>query len=198
MENEPAWQKAYSSTRKGYVDFSKWLNEQTGGSDHYQGWMDVSPGAVEHIFEGYLGGAFTFYDNSLKAVNTAMGRREFEWRNIPIARSFITGAGGEARFRNARSAYFDYKDEMNRIKDEVDSYRRDINKAEDDAARERAEERYLELLDRPVNRFLMEYWEPLEKEVQMARKEHDDEWEHEAVFKAVEAYRTFRKSNSSY
>lgn len=194
-KNEPKWQKAYSSANTQLVSLSRWLNENTGGSDHRSGWIDVNPATLEHLVEGYLGGVGTMATQTLKSVETIAGRREFEWRNTPVASRFIKGGDERTEAKNYRNAYFEYKDEMQKVVDEYNGYRRDMHDTErTDEEQDYASRKLDEIVESPEYQFYLFEWLPLYKEIQNARDTGDKELEDEVTRKIVEAYRSFRMS----
>ena len=194
-KNEPKWQKAYSSANTQLVSLSRWLNENTGGSDHRSGWIDVNPATLEHLVEGYLGGVGTMATQTMKSVETIAGRREFEWRNTPVASRFIKGGDERTEAKNYRNAYFEYKDEMQKVVDEYNGYRRDMHDTErTDEEQDYARRKLDEIVESPEYQFYLFEWLPLYKEIQNARDTGDKELEDEATRKIVEAYRNFRMS----
>jgi hypothetical protein len=194
-KNEPKWQKAYSSANTKLVSLSRWLNENTGGSDHRSGWLDVNPAILEHLVEGYLGGVGTMATQTLKSVETIAGRREFEWRNTPVASRFIKGGDERTEAKNYRNAYFEYKDEIQKVVDEYNGYRRDMHDTErTDEEQDYARRKLDEIVESPEYQFYLFEWSPLYKKIQNARDTGDKELEDEATREIVEAYRSFRMS----
>ena len=59
-KNDPEWTKAYASADNHLVDFTRWLNETTGGNDYKKGDIDINPAKLEYLLSGTFGGLFTF------------------------------------------------------------------------------------------------------------------------------------------
>lgn len=110
-KNDPEWTKAYASTDTHLVDFAKWLNETSGGDDFKKGYIDINPAKIEYLLNGTFGGLFTFPNKAKKAIETATGNRDFEWRNMPIANRLIKSGDERTANRKLTNEYFKYKEE---------------------------------------------------------------------------------------
>lgn len=110
-KEDPEWTKAYASADKHLVGASKWLNEVSGGDDFKKGTIDINPAKVEYLLNGTFGGVFTFPMKLKKSAETAMGAREFEWRNMPIANRLVKSGDERTANRKLREEYFKYKNE---------------------------------------------------------------------------------------
>lgn len=110
-KEDPEWTKAYASADKHLVGASKWLNDATGGDDFKKGAIDINPAKVEYLLNGTFGGVFTFPMKLKKSAETAMGAREFEWRNMPIANRLVKSGDERTANRKLREEYFKYKNE---------------------------------------------------------------------------------------
>lgn len=92
---EPQHTKAFKSVSPIAKSISVWMNGLSGGDDAKQGYIDVNPGDMETLFQGYFGGAAKFINNIGKTVHglkkKSDGDGEFlDTRNIPIIGSFYT------------------------------------------------------------------------------------------------------------
>lgn len=93
-EHLPEYMRGKRGTADIFTDISKLLS----GKDVYgKSWFDtalgtlVNPSTLEHLVEGYLGGAYTFADKAIKSTKWALGDEEYaEFKNIPIGSSFYT------------------------------------------------------------------------------------------------------------
>lgn len=110
-KEDPEWTKVYASADKHLVGASKWLNEVSGGDDFKKGTIDINPAKVEYLLNGTFGGVFTFPMKLKKSAETAMGAREFEWRNMPIANRLVKSGDERTANRKLREEYFKYKNE---------------------------------------------------------------------------------------
>lgn len=91
----PQWRRSFRNTSPIAVGLSKWLNDATGGDEATQGVIDINPGGMESLVEGYFGGAVKFINNMAKTtkgvVKAIDGDSSFlETRNIPFVSSFYT------------------------------------------------------------------------------------------------------------
>lgn len=110
-KNEPEWTKAYANADKHLVDFAKWLNETTGGDNFTKGTIDINPAKIEYLLNGTFGGVFSFPNKVKKFIETTAGKRDFEWRNVPLANRLIKSGDERTAFRKLQNEYFKYKEE---------------------------------------------------------------------------------------
>lgn len=115
-KNDPEWTKAYASADKHLVDFTRWLNETTGGNDYKKGEIDINPAKLEYLLSGTFGGLFTFPNKLEKFRETAFGDREFEWRNMPIANRLIKSGDERTAYRKLQNEYYKYLEEYKETK----------------------------------------------------------------------------------
>jgi len=85
---EPKFKKAFRGTEKAYVDFTKALNEMSGGNDYRSGWADLDPNNLKYFIDYHLGGA------GRTITRTADLPRKIEegiltLEDIPVIRSFV-------------------------------------------------------------------------------------------------------------
>jgi hypothetical protein len=67
------------------------LNKATGGNVIEKGWIDLSPGSIENLVRGYLGGPATF---TLDIINSMYARQhlerpEMDVRRLPFIKQFV-------------------------------------------------------------------------------------------------------------
>lgn len=115
-KNDPEWTKAYASADKHLVDFTRWLNETTGGNDYKKGEIDINPAKLEYLLSGTFGGLFTFPNKGEKMRETMFGDREFEWRNMPIANRLIKSGDERTAYRKLQNEYYKYLKEYKETK----------------------------------------------------------------------------------
>lgn len=115
-EVKPEWQMVYNYTGRGYIAASKLLSEVSGGDEGSRGAIEINPAKVQFIAEGILGGPLTFFDKTMAAINTAMGKQEFEWRNIPFASRLMKDGGGKAQERATNREYQNNKEAYNKMR----------------------------------------------------------------------------------
>lgn len=95
---EPSFQKAYAGTPSELVSLSETLNRWTGGNEHKRGWIESNkfgqyannPAVLNHILQGYLGGAYTFVSGLMGMVWNAMHLEGTDVREIPIVNRVVT------------------------------------------------------------------------------------------------------------
>lgn len=124
---DPAWTKAYKGTSLMLVNASKWLNEVTGGDDVKRGWIDPvnNPAVIEHLFEGYLGGAGKTLNKAAKTFSMIWNPDMRDIRNIPIASTFIQESDDERVAGNQLNReYFKLMDEFRETSHTVSGYKK--------------------------------------------------------------------------
>ena len=88
----------YMRGKRGTADIYKSVSKVLSGKEIYgKGVLDnlvgtlVNPSTMEHLVEGYLGGAYSFADKAVKTGKWILGNEEFaEFKNVPIGSSFYT------------------------------------------------------------------------------------------------------------
>ena len=113
-EFAPQWTKAYANTNSYLVAGTRWLNEATGGSDIEQGWIDWNPAKIDYMLRGYLGGYATFMGNVSNDVDVLLGKKEFDWRYVPVVNRFVKEGDERTEARKVKSEYFDLLREYER------------------------------------------------------------------------------------
>ena len=124
---DPAWTKAYKGTSPMLVNASKWLNEVTGGDDVKRGWIDPvnNPAVIEHLFEGYLGGAGKTLNKAAKTFSMIWNPDMRDIRNVPIASTFIQESDDERVAGNQLNReYFKLMDEFRETSHTVSGYKK--------------------------------------------------------------------------
>ena len=119
-QNAPEWTKAYKTANKQLVEATKWLNDLTNGSeyaaDEKKGWIDINPAKLEYMLKGYFGGYSTMLDRFVKTFETVIGKRDFEWRNIPMASRVLKEGDERTANRKLTNEYFDLIHEYDETK----------------------------------------------------------------------------------
>ena len=110
-KDDPEWKKAYKSANRYLVIGAQWLNEISGGDDYKKGGIDINPAKVEYLLSGMFGGAFTTIDKLSKMTETAIGDRDFEWRNMLLANRVVKSGDERTAARKLQNEYYKYKDE---------------------------------------------------------------------------------------
>jgi hypothetical protein len=135
----PEWTKAFSSADRNIVAATKWLNE-LGGGDEYkkadQEWLfDWSPAKIEYVLQGMMGGAYTFPSKLVKFGETVAGKRDFEWRNMPIANRFLTSGNDMTKKRAIDNEYFKYVDRLKSFQFRINGYNKDTKGSDEEKAK---------------------------------------------------------------
>lgn len=118
-KNDPEWTKAYQSADQHLVAFTRWLNETSGGDDYKKGAIDINPAKLEYLLSGTFGGAVSTTGKLKKMGETALGTREFEWRNMLLANRVIKSGDERTANRKLQNEYFKYLteyEETNRLR----------------------------------------------------------------------------------
>lgn len=126
-KNDPEWTKAYQSADQHLVAFAKWLNETSGGNDYKKGAIDINPAKLEYLLSGTFGGAVSTTGKLKKMGETALGEREFEWRNMLLANRVIKSGDERTANRKLQNEYFKYLNEY----EETDRLRKKYENAAD-------------------------------------------------------------------
>lgn len=152
-EYEPEYQKVYRSTSVIPVKISEYLNMMTGGDEairKFEAYKTLSgadifnPAAIEHLFEGYLGGMFTTLNQSFKTfIGAPTGLNDFSWRNVPVLNRFYDTGEVNGTMMKINEKYFDYLDEMKEVQN---VYRKYESMADNSPALESA--KYLDKLSK--------------------------------------------------
>ena len=136
-KNMPEWTKAYRNANKQLVGLSEALNEADGkGNAFRKGKWDFNPAKVEYLLSGYLGGFWDVPDQLIKIGEMALGKRDFDWRYIPLVNRAVTNGDERTMFRDVNNRYFELKEE----RDETMRLLREYKKASKRGLFEYAEE----------------------------------------------------------
>ena len=127
-KNDPEWTKAYQSADQHLVAFTRWLNETSGGNDYKKGAIDINPAKLEYLLSGTFGGAVSTTGKLKKMGETALGKREFEWRNMLLANRVVKSGDERTANRKLQNEYFKYLNEY----EETNRLRRKYENAADD------------------------------------------------------------------
>ncbi|WP_304609805.1 LPD38 domain-containing protein [Muribaculum intestinale] len=127
-KNDPEWTKAYQSADQHLVAFTRWLNETSGGDDYKKGAIDINPAKLEYLLSGTFGGVVSTTGKLKKMGETALGTREFEWRNMLIANRVIKSGDERTANRKLQNEYFKYLTEY----EETNRLRKKYENAADD------------------------------------------------------------------
>ena len=124
-QNMPGWTKAYKNANVQLVDFAKFVSDITGGDEYKKGTIDINPAQVEHILNGMFGGYVVIGNQLVKMAETAMGERDFDWRNMIIANRVITNGDERVEEKRTTGMYYKIKEEVEENRRLINSYRKD-------------------------------------------------------------------------
>jgi hypothetical protein len=118
-DTTPQWTLAYPSVSSFLMNFTKALNEWSGGenyegvegakpNDAIKGEIDLNPAKIEYVLKGYFGGVYTTFNNIIKSTETVFGDRKFEAKNTPVYNRLFKEDDPEAEKRKYNKIF--YKD----------------------------------------------------------------------------------------
>jgi hypothetical protein len=112
-KDEPEWTRVYSNTDKTLVSISKWLNEKTARGFSDKGIININPAKLEYLLTGTFGGYDRTAEELKKSAETAIGERDFDWRNIFILNRLVKNGDERTANRKLQNEYFKYLQEYN-------------------------------------------------------------------------------------
>lgn len=137
-EYAPEYKRVYKSTGVIPIKLSEYLNTLAEG-DEAQRKFSVyktpsgadlfNPASVEHLFESYLGGAFTFVNQTLKTVGAALGVNDFDARNLPVINRFYDTGEVDGTMMKVNEKYFDYTEDAKKAKYSLNEYEKLIDES---------------------------------------------------------------------
>lgn len=108
----PAYKKALNGTGQIYVDVSKLLNKIGNPfPEEDAGWLNINPGIVEHLIEGYTGGAGTTIEKIMQFASSVAGNEPLMLRNTPMLRRMAVINDERSRNAHTTDLYYYYKAE---------------------------------------------------------------------------------------
>ena len=121
---DPDWTKAYKGTNAWVVNGTKWLNDVTGGDEGHKGVIDLNPAVIEHLYESYLGGVGKTVNRAFKTISMIWDKDMREWRNVPVASSFVQTANERTSGSQLNRIFYDYKDgEYDQVEHDFSRYK---------------------------------------------------------------------------
>jgi hypothetical protein len=130
-ELTPEYQMTLGNTNSAYISLSKWLNDISGGDDVKRGWAQVNPGAIQYLFENYMGGPGKFFMNTGSAVGDAYKAvfteddADFNMRKIEFVRAFWQQGDDRTQFYRTQAKYRKYKAESDEFAYKMRAYQKD-------------------------------------------------------------------------
>lgn len=143
---DPEFKRAFSNTSPAFVELTRALNDITGGDEVTKGKVNVNPAILEHLVEGYLGGAFKFVNDIGKQVNGAIevykgNAYPYDSRSYPIVGRFYTNTAATS---DINSEYYKVVNDSEELNHRVRKYQ-ELGKKGDQEAFEKS----LELMNSP-------------------------------------------------
>ena len=140
-ERDPEWKRVYKGTSGWLVDTSKFLNDISNGSgpgsDFRKGFIDFNPAKVEHLLESYFGGMAKTFNQAGKTIyyggKSLIEQQKDEdlvMRNVPIVNRFLNSVDERNAFSGINTEYFNFRDEMEQFKYELNGVKKSGNKDE--------------------------------------------------------------------
>lgn len=120
----PGHTKAYAGTNKALVKSTELLNDITGGDLATRGAINLNPAVIEHLVQGYFGGALTFWNEVSKTVSMAWDEDARELNNVPILNVFLQHNGERTASSYDNDVFYHYKDEADETEIRLREYRR--------------------------------------------------------------------------
>lgn len=118
----PEWTKAYKSANKQLVELAEAANRFSGGDEYTKGAIDINPARVEYMLNGYFGGYATLVNKLVKMGETAVGARDFEWRNMLVASRVVKSGDERTQRRKLTNEFFNIKDEAEKTSKRLRGY----------------------------------------------------------------------------
>ena len=143
---DPEFKRAFSNTSPAFVELTRALNDITGGDEVTKGMVNVNPAILEHLVEGYLGGAFKFVNDIGKQVNGAIevskgNAYPYDSRSYPIVGRFYTNTAATS---DINAEYYKVINDSEELNHRVRKYQ-ELGKKGDSEAFEKS----LELMNSP-------------------------------------------------
>ena len=131
-ELDPDWTKAYKGTNSWLVEAAKWVNGATGGDNVRKGAIDINPAIVEHLYESYLGGVGKTLNRMAKTFSMIWDEDMREWRNVPVASSFVQQPNERTQGSQLNRQYYDYLDEYEKVQHDYSGYKKQIKQGNEE------------------------------------------------------------------
>ena len=136
-QNMPEYTKAYAGTAKWFTKSAEvlnnafpkfWIKDYPSPDKYTPGALDINPAIVEHLFDSYLGGLYTFPAKAAKTISMVWDEDMRDVRNIPfINRNLKDSRSGNPINRSAGNRYNTYMKEYRLTKQRWNGYRRETN-----------------------------------------------------------------------
>ena len=136
-QNMPEYTKTYAGTAKWFTKSAEvlnnaipkfWIKDYPSPDKYTPGALDINPAIVEHLFDSYLGGLYTFPAKAAKTISMVWDEDMRDVRNIPfLNRNIKDSRSGNPINRSAGNRYNTYMKEYRLTKQRWNGYRRETN-----------------------------------------------------------------------
>lgn len=117
-------QQFWNNTNPAFVTIADWMSRLTGRSgDYIPGYMEYSPNQVEYVWDFLAGGTGTFISRGVGLATSAYKGEVPNVGDIPFVRSFT----GSVTSKNDMQAYIAGRDQVMRVRNSLQSARKDGN-----------------------------------------------------------------------
>lgn len=147
LDMRPSWTRAYKGTSPQIVDMCRALSSATGGVDDItRGWLELNPGMIEHLFQGYFGGVGKTITQTINSVNALFNEDMREINNIPVAYRFLKEANEKTRTSAINGRFIEMENRYMEVRRKAKAYyNRAIDPKLDKDKREEYEQLFKEL-----------------------------------------------------
>ncbi len=129
-KNSPGHKQSLTNKKGDYkspdwlVDFSKALNDITGGDDVSRGVISLNPDKINHLLRVYLGGMYTTAAQAADVTNRALDPdKKVEIRNTPLRALYISSDDIQSR---GNPKYFDIQKDVDKKMYEIKGYQKEV------------------------------------------------------------------------
>ena len=105
---------AMRSTNVVWKWIAESLNDNTGGSAHRSGLIDISPDKMGYVFNYFVGSAGAFYSTAVHDGIKLAEDREVKTKEIP----FVRKLSGSVDWHKDQNVFYERKDEIGQIREE--------------------------------------------------------------------------------
>ncbi|MBW5800689.1 LPD38 domain-containing protein [Halomonas elongata] len=116
---KPLSSLSFSSTPESYKDFTRFLNDVSGGSEHVTGNVDISPDVMQHLINYFGGGAWGFVEKTADFAKRSVTGEEVDRYRVPFAGRFM----GSVNEYGDMQRFYERRDELGQIANEAESLR---------------------------------------------------------------------------
>lgn len=126
---DPEYTKAFKYEFEPFVDFSKWINNHTGGTDVSKGWYDGwwnSPAYWNHLIGAYGGG---FMQDLMRFGKLGKRAVKFDWedasmKEVPIFKAMFETPTERTQYYRVMNKFQMYRDEAAKTKHDLNKWKK--------------------------------------------------------------------------